>query len=67
MNQTVTLAVYKDIQEASIIQGMLNANGIHSTISDHNNLYVPYFGGVELLVYESDLPRAKELIGKHDE
>ncbi len=67
MDHTVTLAVYPDIQEASIVKGMLGANGIPSMISDNNNLYVPYFGGVNLLVRESDFARAKELLRKYDD
>lgn len=67
MDHTVTLAVYSDIHEASIVRGMLSANGIPSMISDNNNLYVPYFGGVKLLVCESDFARARELLREHDE
>lgn len=65
MDNTVTLAVYADIQEASIVKGMLEAHGIPSMITDENNLYVPYFGGVNLMVRESDLARAQELISEH--
>ena len=53
------------MQEASIVQGMLEANGIPSQISDGNNLYVPVFGGVSLYVREEDLKKAKELIREH--
>lgn len=65
MEKTVTLAVYADIQEASIVKGMLEANGIPSMISDENNLYVPYFGGVNIMVRESDLERARVLLSEH--
>ena len=62
MSATVTVATFSNMQEASIVQGMLESNGIPSMISDQNNLYVPVFGGVNLLVYERDAPRALELL-----
>lgn len=64
----VTLSNYPNVQDASIVQGMLEANGIPSVISDQNNLYVPIFGGVSLMVREEDLERAQHLISTyHDE
>ncbi len=65
MSATVTVATFSNMQEASIVQGMLESNGIPSMISDQNNLYVPVFGGVNLLVYERDAPRALELLKEH--
>ena len=61
----VLLENYPNMQEASIVQGMLEANGIPSQMSDGNNLYVPVFGGVSLYVREEDLKKAKELIREH--
>lgn len=61
----VTLSNYPNVQDASIVQGMLEANGIPSVISDQNNLYVPIFGGVSLMVREEDLERAQHLISTH--
>lgn len=61
----VILENYPNAQEASIVQGMLEANGIPCVVSDQNNLYVPVFGGVELLVREQDLERARELLRQH--
>lgn len=61
----VTLSNYPNVQDASIVQGMLEANGIPSVISDQNNLYVPIFGGVSLMVREEDLKRAQHLISTH--
>ena len=39
MSATVTVATFSNMQEASIVQGMLESNGIPSMISDQNNLY----------------------------
>lgn len=61
----VVLENYPNPQEAAIIQGMLEANGIPCMVSDGNNLYVPVFGGVSLLVRQQDLQRAKELLREH--
>lgn len=61
----VALENYPNAQEAAIVQGMLEANGILCVVSDQNNLYVPVFGGVTLYVKEKDLARAKELLIKH--
>ena len=47
------------------MQGMLEANGIPSMVSDQNNLYVPIFGGVTLLVAEKDIEKARELLRQH--
>ena len=61
----VVLDNYPNPQEAAIISGMLEANGIPCVVSDQNNLYVPIFGGVSVLVREEDLARAKELLREH--
>lgn len=61
----VVLSNYPNVQDASIVKGMLEANGIPSVISDQNNLYVPVFGGVSLLVREEDLEKARSLIEEH--
>lgn len=62
-----TLETCSTIQEARIKQGMLEANGIPVMISDHNNLYVPVFGGIELLVSEQNYARARQLLDEHHE
>ena len=63
----VTLSNFPTLQDAVIVQGMLESNGIPSVVSDQNNLYVPIFGGVALLVREVDFERAKELLESHGE
>lgn len=61
----VVLDNFSNPQEAAIVQGMLESNGIPCVVQDQNNLYVPVFGGVELLVPEKDIERARELLRSH--
>lgn len=61
----VVLDNYPNPQEAAIVQGMLESNGIPCAVQDNNNLYVPVFGGVTLMVREQDLARARELLREH--
>lgn len=61
----VELENYPNPQGAAIVQGMLESNGIPCVVSDQNNLYVPVFGGVSLLVPEQDLERARLLLREH--
>ncbi len=63
----VTITSYSTPEEASIVQGMLESHGIQSVIRDRNNLYVPIFGGVDLMVDEADAARARELLKEHDD
>ena len=63
----ITLTNFPTEQDASIVQGMLKNNGIHSVLSDQNNLYVPVFGGVSVLVREEDYEKARELLREHGE
>lgn len=67
MKNPVVLNSYSTPQEAYIIQGMLEANGIESYIEDKNNLYVPIFNGVDLIVDSDDLQKAEELLSEHHE
>ena len=61
----VAIENYPNMQEAAIVQGMLEANGIPCVVSDDNNMYVPVFGGVTLYVPDQDAQRARELLIKH--
>ena len=67
MSDFVSVASFSDIQEATIVKGMLESNGIPVLIQDRNNLYVPVFGGISLLVDRSALPRAVELLKSHND
>lgn len=61
----VELSNFPTLQDAMIVQGMLEANEIPSVISDQNNLYVPVFGGVSLMVREADYANARMLLASH--
>lgn len=61
----VTLSNFPNIQDAAIAKGMLETHGIPCVISDQNNLYVPIFGGVSLLVPEEDIDEARRLLFDH--
>ena len=61
----VVISSYPSMPDAAIVKGMLGSHGIESVLKDRNNLYVPVFGGVDLLVNESDYDRARRLLDEH--
>lgn len=61
----VKLDVFESPQEANIVKGMLENNGIPVLVQDDNNLYVPVFNGVSIYVNENDLEKARELLKSH--
>lgn len=65
MNDTVILASYNSTEEAYIVKGMLECNGIPAMVANENNLYVPVFNGINVLVFEKDLARARQLMEEH--
>lgn len=65
MDQTVVLTSYNSPEEAAIVAGMLRSNGIPCEIENRNNLYVPTFNGVDIIVFEKDLQRARQLLSEH--
>lgn len=62
MHQTVTLQSYNSPEEAYVVAGMLKSNGIPAIVENLNNLYVPIFNGVNLVVYAEDADRARRLL-----
>ena len=66
-DNTVTLTTYNSPEEAAIVAGMLRSNGIPCTIEDRNNLYVPTFNGVDVIVFEKDFDRARQLLAAHQD
>lgn len=62
MDELVTIDNYNSLEEAYIVKGMLENNGIPALVIDDNNLYVPVFNGVRLQVRKSDENRALSLI-----
>ena len=67
MDATVTLATYSTLAEAYIIKGMLESHGIKTIVRNENNLYVPIFDGVSIMVLEKDLERALLLLRENDD
>lgn len=62
MDELVTIANYSTLEEAYIVKGMLESNGISTMVVNENNLYVPVFNWVRLLVRACDEKKAMELI-----
>lgn len=64
MDKLVTVAAYFDANEAYITKGLLESEGIVALIFDeHAAGYPPLaVGGVRLMVKQSDLERAKEIL-----
>lgn len=62
---TVRLATFQTLQEAYIVKGMLDDNGIPSMVTNENNLYVPVFQGVTLWVADNQLDEARRLLEIH--
>ncbi|MDE6316835.1 MAG: DUF2007 domain-containing protein [Muribaculaceae bacterium] len=62
MDELVTIANYSSIEEAYIVKGMLESNGIPTMVINDDNLYVPVFNGVRLQVRASDAKKAEALI-----
>ena len=65
--QTVRLTTCNTSYEAHIIKGNLESEGIPSILTNENmsNLYsglISAFSGVDILVNENDLERAKEIL-----
>lgn len=67
MENPVILDSFPTLQDASIVSGMLEANGIATFVSDRNNLYVPIFGGVDLYVDADNLEKARRLLEEHSD
>ncbi len=63
----VTLSSYPTMPDAMIVQGMLEAHGIKTVLSDQNNPYVPVFGGVYIMVSDDDYQRARQLLDEHQD
>ena len=66
-DELVILENFSSPQDAYIVKGMLDDNGIPSIVDDGNNLYVPVFGGVRLLVRASDAERAACLLKEYND
>ena len=70
MRPTVVIRRCATLPEALICQGLLRANGIHSSVDDYYHAanvwwHVPALNGVSLSVAESDYTRSRELLIEH--
>jgi len=68
MNNFVILASYRDLIEAEIVKGHLEAEGIQCVLTDDNTVAVnPFYsnavGGVKLKVFQEDYDKAIAIIG----
>ncbi len=64
MAKLVTVTTFFDANEAHITKGLLESEGIEAWVFDeHSALYTPIAtGGIRLVVKQTDLARAKELL-----
>jgi hypothetical protein len=66
-----TVAMFLDIQEAHIVKGVLEAEGIPAVVVDENMtslvIYTPAIGGVRLQVPDEDYDRARRVLGLGEE
>ncbi len=68
MAKLVTVTTFFDANEAHITKGLLESEGIEAWIFDElAAVYTPIAtGGIRLLVKQTDLARAKELLSAMD-
>ena len=62
MDDLVTVATYSSPEEAYIVKGMLESNGVPAIVVNDDNLYVPVFNGVRVQVNASDAEKAEALL-----
>lgn len=66
MEKLVKAAAFLDINEAYLAKGLLESEGIEALLFDEHSavvVYTPYaVGGLRLMVKESDLERAKNIL-----
>lgn len=59
-----TIATFMDLQEAHVVKGMLEAEGIPAVVVDENTArYTPAIGGARLQVCDEDYDRAMRVLG----
>ena len=63
----VNIASYDNPEQAYIVAGMLNSNGIPAMVQNNNNLYVPIFNGINVMVPDDDAEKAVKLLQEHDD
>jgi hypothetical protein len=65
-NNLKTISIYSDSIEANIAKGKLEAEGVRCFLKNetitNNTGFSSMYGGIELMVGESDVERAKDLL-----
>lgn len=63
-DNTIVLQSYNSVQEASIAQDLLKAQGIESFLKNENLLGLDPIGGVELKIFAKDIDAARLVLSK---
>lgn len=67
MEKLVLLTVFLNAAEAYMMKGLLESEGIESFVFDERAaVYTPLLAGIRLMVRNTDLERAKEIISRQD-
>jgi hypothetical protein len=65
MEKLVLLASFFNATDAHLLKGLLESEGMESFVFDERSSSVtPLIGGVRLMVWETDLERAKEIMSR---
>jgi Putative prokaryotic signal transducing protein len=63
-DKTIILHTFNDLQEATLAQDKLKANGIDSFLEDQNPVGINPLGGVELKIFLKDKETAEKIIAE---
>ncbi len=63
-NKTIVLYTFNDLQEATLTQNKLKANGINSFLENENPIGLNPLGGVELKIFSKDKEGAEKIINE---
>lgn len=60
--ETIVVATYNDIAEASAAKSILEEAGITAALVDKNEVGLNPLGGIEVKIFERDLTKARHLL-----
>ena len=60
--ETIVVATYNDIAEASAAKTILEEAGITAALVDKNEVGLNPLGGIEVKIFERDLTKARQLL-----
>lgn len=60
--ETIVVATYNDIAEASAAKTILEEAGITAALVDKNEVGLNPLGGIEVKIFERDLSKARQLL-----